>query len=305
MRIEPIFGKSQFIPDPDLCFVLMPFSSYLAPVFSDHITSVCNQLNLKCLRADDIFSNSSIIEDIWCQINKARVVIADLTSKNPNVFYETGIAHTIGKPLILITQDIDDIPFDLRHLRHIIYQFTPRGMERFESALYNTIQFIMDKPAISTEQFKCDLVSYSLPETGSLNSYPDDYVKHFIFDRINETFLRKSALELLFFRKSVDDKFLDVLLNENNSVLKASISRFIEEYALPVSEAIMVSLLNGESQVANPAVKAAYRLCVDGHFSSRVFEITSNNSTWSVRKNAVLKIIELNDLHSLNTLSKL
>jgi hypothetical protein len=303
MRVEPLFGRSQIIPDPDLCFVLMPFSSHLTPVFTDHIRSVCNQLNIKCLRADDIFSNSAIIEDIWCSINKARVIIADLTSKNPNVFYEIGIAHTIGKSVILITQDIGDIPFDLRHLRHIIYQFTPRGMEKFESALYNTIQHIIAEPVISIEQFKCDLVSDLSPEIGSLNSYPDEYVKKFIFDRLNETFLRKNALELCFLRNSVDNNFLDTLLKEKNPVLKASISGLIEKYAMPVSEDIIISLLSEESLVANPTLKAVYRLCVNGHFSSKIFETTSNNSTWSVRKNAVLKIIELNDLHSLDVLS--
>lgn len=304
MRVEPIFGESKLIVEPELCFVLMPFSTHLTPIYSDHIKSVCNQLNLKCLRADDIFSNSSIIEDIWCQINKARVIIADLTSKNPNVFYEIGIAHTIGKPVILITQDIDDILFDLRHLRHIIYQFTPRGMEKFESTLHNTINNILDKPDISVEQFKCDLVSDLFPETESLNPYPDDYVKRFIFDKLNETFLRKNALELFFFRKAVDDKFLDALLKENNPALKTSIARFIEKYAIPVSEDIMISLLNEEIQVTNPAVKAAYCLSVDGHFSSKIFETASNNSSWSVRKNAVFHIIKLNDHDSFKTLTK-
>ncbi len=88
MHVAPIFEKTKFTLEQDLCFVLMPFSKDLAPIFSDHIKPVCNRLNINCIRADDIFSNTSIIEDIWCSINKARVIIADLTSKNPNVFYE-------------------------------------------------------------------------------------------------------------------------------------------------------------------------------------------------------------------------
>src|SRR5215471_6685159 len=97
----------------------MPFSSELRPVYDDHIKNVMQEVNLECNRADDIFSNGVIIEEVWKNINEARIIIADLTGKNPNVFYEVGIAHTLGKEVILITQSIDDIPFDLRHLRCI------------------------------------------------------------------------------------------------------------------------------------------------------------------------------------------
>lgn len=303
MRVEPIFRTTQFKPELDLCFVLMPFKPQLAAVFSDHIRAVCNKLNFRCLRADDIFSNSSIIEDIWCYINSSRVLVADLTSKNTNVFYEIGIAHAIGKPVILITQNIEDIPFDLRHLRHIVYEFTPRGMEKFESDLYNTIQYLIEKPVLSIEQFKYELVSSAFPEASSLNPYPDDYVKSFIIDRLNESFLRKNALELCFFRKIVNDNFLDAVLQEKNTIIKKSVAGFIEKYALPVSEAIIISLLQEESEVACLAVKAAYRLSVDGHFSSRVFEVASSHPSWVVRKDAVLRITNLNDINSLETLA--
>jgi len=304
VRVEPIFNKTKFKSELDLCFVLMPFKPQLTAVFSDHIKSVCGKLNLRCLRADDIFSNLPIIEDIWCSINISRVLVADLTSKNPNVFYEIGIAHAIGKPVILITQNIEDIPFDLRHLRHIVYEFTPRGMEKFESDLYNTIRYIIETPVLSLEQFKSELVSDSFPESSPLSSYPDDYVKSFVRDRLNDSSLRKNALELCFFRKIVDDDFLHSVLQEKNTTIKKGISRLIEEYALPVSEAIIISLLREESEVASLAVKAAYRLSVDGHFSSGVFEVTSTHPSWVVRKDAVFRITDLNDIRSLETLAK-
>jgi hypothetical protein len=58
------------------------------------------------------------------------------------VFYETGIAHTVGKEVILITQTIDDVPFDLRHLRCIVYEYTPKGIQLLETNLTNTINNI-------------------------------------------------------------------------------------------------------------------------------------------------------------------
>ena len=58
------------------------------------------------MRADDIYDNRPIIEDVWRCTNEARILIAELTGRNPNVFYETGIAHTVGKEVILITQSL-------------------------------------------------------------------------------------------------------------------------------------------------------------------------------------------------------
>ena len=139
MQINPIFTGRKFSIENDLCFVLMPFRDDLRSVYDDHIKKVVEALGLRCQRADDIFRNTAIIEDIWESINKARFIIADLTGKNPNVFYEVGVAHTVGKDVVLTTQSIDDVPFDLRHLRHIQYTYTPRGMEAFEQQLRNPI----------------------------------------------------------------------------------------------------------------------------------------------------------------------
>ena len=139
VQINPIFSGRGFTVDPTLCFVLMPFRDELRPVYEDHIKKIVEEFGMQAKRADDIFTNSAIIEDIWTSINQARLIVADLTGKNPNVFYEVGIAHTVGKDVILVTQSIEDVPFDLRHLRHIQYEYTPRGMAAFEQQLKNTI----------------------------------------------------------------------------------------------------------------------------------------------------------------------
>lgn len=70
-------------------------------------------------------------------------MIADLTGKNANVFYEVGVAHALGKEVILITQTMEDVPFDLKALRCIVYSFTPRGMKEMENKLRTTIREIM------------------------------------------------------------------------------------------------------------------------------------------------------------------
>ena len=95
-------------------------------------------MRLTITRADDLFSVDAVVADIWASIAFSRVVIADRTTQNANDFYEIGIAHTIGRPTVLVAQNPDDIPYDLRHLRCIIYTQTPDGLATFEAALEST-----------------------------------------------------------------------------------------------------------------------------------------------------------------------
>jgi guanylate kinase len=125
------------------CFVLMPFRDQLRPVYEDHVAKVCGDLGLTVTRGDQIFSAKPIMDDVRDAVISARYVIADLTDGNPNVFYELGICHALGKNVILITQN-EDVPFDVRHIRHIRYEYTPRGMLAFELALKSTLQALQE-----------------------------------------------------------------------------------------------------------------------------------------------------------------
>lgn len=109
-------------------------------MYDDHIRPTAQKMNLTVARGDDFFTAKSVMSDIWNAMNASRLVIADCTGRNPNVFYEMGMAHTLGKPVILISQDKEDIPFDIQHIRYLIYDFTPRGMPEFEKNLTATIE---------------------------------------------------------------------------------------------------------------------------------------------------------------------
>jgi hypothetical protein len=140
MRVSPVFGLphgKKYVRD---VFVLMPFAAELKPVYEDHIKPVCESLSMTVARADDFFTHKSIIEEIWSAIAQSHILIADCTGRNPNVFYEIGMAHSIGKPVVLITQEPDDVPFDLRHRRYLQYKYTPPGMKQFEKALEETLR---------------------------------------------------------------------------------------------------------------------------------------------------------------------
>jgi len=136
----PAFGQPDVPPLKSDVFVLMPFAEELRPVYEDHIVTAVKGLGLSVARADDFFTADSIISDVWNAVSSAGIIVADCTTRNPNVFYELGIAHTLGKRAILIAQSATDIPFDVHHIRTIIYEFTPRGMKQFEEQLAATIK---------------------------------------------------------------------------------------------------------------------------------------------------------------------
>jgi hypothetical protein len=121
----------------------MPFSAELKPIYENHIKKTVSDLGLRISRADDFFGPGSIIKDIWSAIHGARIVVADCTGRSPNVFYEIGLAHAIGRQTILISQSINDVPFDLHHLRVILYEYTPPGMDAFENTFRTTIRALV------------------------------------------------------------------------------------------------------------------------------------------------------------------
>lgn len=103
-------------------FALMPFIDSFDLVHAT-INNACLEGGLVCRRVDDIFENKPIVENILNGITKSELIIADLTGRNPNVYYEIGISHSLRDQdsIILITQDIEDVPFDLRHLPILVY----------------------------------------------------------------------------------------------------------------------------------------------------------------------------------------
>jgi nucleoside 2-deoxyribosyltransferase len=122
------------------CFIVMPFADDdLQVVYEDFVRPTVQQCKLDCERGDDVFGSNIIMDDILRSIHAADLILADLTRRNANVFYEVGIAHAVGKPVLLIAQSIDDVPFDLRHRRVLLYEYSPRGCRKLETALPNNI----------------------------------------------------------------------------------------------------------------------------------------------------------------------
>jgi hypothetical protein len=136
--VHPSFAQHDVEQGGSDVFVMMSFDPANSSVYKT-IKETAAPLGVTVRRGDDLFTAHAVMHDIWTQIMKARAVVADCTGRNANVFYEIGIAHTIGKPVVLITQRATDVPFDLRSFRFIRYTLTEAGLRRLRSALKATL----------------------------------------------------------------------------------------------------------------------------------------------------------------------
>jgi hypothetical protein len=103
------------------CFLVMPFSYAWSNDVHKILAGACKALSVQAVRGDDVFTPTDILVDIWRSLNTADFVIADITGRNPNVLYELGIAHTLAKPVLIISKNAGDIPIDLSTRRVILY----------------------------------------------------------------------------------------------------------------------------------------------------------------------------------------
>jgi len=127
------------------CFVIMPFGSFFDSYYNDIYKKAIENVGLISKRADDLYRSSTIVQDIWNYTKEAKLILADLTGKNPNVFYELGLAHALAKPAILITNTIEDVPFDLRALRVLTFDKNHPNwgnilQKKIESSLKETLE---------------------------------------------------------------------------------------------------------------------------------------------------------------------
>jgi hypothetical protein len=150
-------GKAVSINADDSCFVIMPFAPPLGNYYEQIYEPAIQMAGLNAVRADaDIFATGKIMDQVWRGLTNAKVLVAELTSRNPNVFYELGLAHAMKKPVVLISSNEDDVPFDVRHIRVIYYdvndpfwgeKLMKKVSENILSALKNPEEAIFDGPA--------------------------------------------------------------------------------------------------------------------------------------------------------------
>lgn len=117
----------------NFCFVIMPFGGQFDDIYQKIYKPAIQSAGLEALRADDIYDNQPIIQDIKQSIKNATLILAEVTGRNPNVNYELGIAHGLEKEVIIVTSNPEDVPSDYRHLRYLRYHPGGIGWDRILS----------------------------------------------------------------------------------------------------------------------------------------------------------------------------
>jgi hypothetical protein len=142
---NPIWRGRNFTLDELSCFILMPFQDEFFEVYEKAFAPAVERCGLSARHAGEIFGNREIVEDIWDSICRCRLVVADVTGRNPNVFYELGVCHTLGKECVVVTQSDQDVPFDIRHRRYLKYK--PAKPTVLRTNLERTIKAVLTQGA--------------------------------------------------------------------------------------------------------------------------------------------------------------
>jgi hypothetical protein len=162
MEKTPFFLRDDKVPlDPKLVFVILPFEKTI--VFEKIIKPVVEGLDFRliCKKADDLFTTGAVMQDIADSLRKSSVVVADLSGRNPNVFYELGLAHAFRKSVVLLTRSDDDVPSDLKAHRYYRYSLdTTEGIRQFESTLKSIFSTELESSLIVAESLRSVAVSY-------------------------------------------------------------------------------------------------------------------------------------------------
>ena len=129
----PLSDRPRKAGQPRTSFVAMPYGPSWYESVKETIVQSAGNRGFSCIISDDLAKPGSIITQVWEGIRRSEALIADLTGVNPNVYYELGLAHALGKPTVILTQDQGELPFDVRPLRRINY--SPRDHETLAQEL--------------------------------------------------------------------------------------------------------------------------------------------------------------------------
>ena len=139
------FEKNEPIEE-GLCFVIMSLSPESDSIYKMAIKPTVEALGMKCVRIDDVYEGQPIVTTILSTLQKAELVIVDITQKDPNVFYELGFAHATKDNVIIISKAPEYLPFDLELMRLIVYDNTAPGIKNLKLKLEKEIEILRRKP---------------------------------------------------------------------------------------------------------------------------------------------------------------
>lgn len=219
--------------DNPTAFVVMPFEEEFEQIYDEVISSAFEKIGYEVNKADSLDTNRSILEDIVEGISDSDILIADLTTSNPNVFYEVGIAHGLGIPTILLTQDLDEIPFDLKSYEIINYStdFTQIG------ELQDDLEELAEKHINGEIQFESPVSDYTEVSVSSSSFSDTDEVAGQEEESVESTEKEEPEKGILDYASEAEERRSDLESNvesitERTSQLEGKIMEFGEELNL-------------------------------------------------------------------------
>jgi hypothetical protein len=161
------------IPKP-FVFVLIPFDKRFDDIYKFGIKGAAEDVGAYAERLDEQIFVEGMLDRIFNQISKADIIVADMTGRNPNVFYEVGYAHALGKITLLLTQDANDIPFDLKHRQHTVYGGSIELLrkELADRLRWGIVESRRQGRGPSTERISIRLLDIDVPRTGGSTDPP-------------------------------------------------------------------------------------------------------------------------------------
>lgn len=138
-KTEAKFEKIDIQTELPKCFVIMPFAAEFEFVYNVIKKSV-EEYGVKCERAKERFISEPIVENVKSKIASAEIVIVDFTGRNPNVYFEAGLADAWKKKWIILAQSQADLAFDVQHVRAITYSNSMGADENLKEALDRALE---------------------------------------------------------------------------------------------------------------------------------------------------------------------
>lgn len=158
-------------------FVLMPFNEDFDDIYKLGIKEAAKEVGAYAERVDEQIFTEGILERIFNQISKADVIVADMTGRNPNVFYEVGYAHALGKIVLLLTQKADDIPFDLKHKQHIIYGNNGSKIQSLRKELNPKLNWAINESRKKGKNDNSKRISISVSPMNEMGDSPNELIE--------------------------------------------------------------------------------------------------------------------------------
>lgn len=248
--------------DNDICFVISPigregtkehteFKETLEYVIKPAIEE--SEYKYSVIRADDINRSGSFIKDILDSIYAAHIVIADLTGQNPNVFYELGVRHSLRPRTILIAQNLEDIPSDLREYRTIIYNTSAKGAASFKKRIRDFLKEISKEPERPDNPVLDRLGSITenmLAQVENENASLRSQLSKLLSGKLPKTTGESERQSSIAVRKRFE-RILNLRNAEQQSILGAFFTKDKKDFSLPSKQgSFRLYFLKEESSIA-------------------------------------------------------